>query len=105
MLYDCISLLVSPSMSMLNVLISSFRQGGKTYINVPNPRYLGPAVSLGAIHVASIQDIVTEIFAFKGNKLSDVANNKENKASEYLTYATPSSKKRYEHVIFANYIY
>lgn len=52
------------------------RPTDKTLLNLPSPRYLGEAMSPGAIYVASFHDNMAEILCFRGNMVNSI--NKEN---------------------------
>lgn len=39
----------------------------QAFLNIPSPRYLGPAHTDGAVYVASLQDNRSDVLVFKGN--------------------------------------
>ena len=73
----------------------SHRQGGKTALNISNPRYLGPALSDGAVYVGSTSDTTAEILCFRGNMASAIPEEKEN-VKMYTTPSTFKKKKKSE---------
>jgi len=49
-----------------------FSIGMKTFLNVVGAQYLGPALTPGAIYVASVTDESTDILCLKGNPKSAI---------------------------------
>ena len=47
-----------------------FRYGHKTFLTLPSPRYLGPALSEQAVYIGSSHDNTAEILVFKGNMVT-----------------------------------
>lgn len=50
----------------------------QTFLNIQNPRYLGPAFTTGAVYLASVQNGYTDILCFKGNLNIPDGEEKEN---------------------------
>lgn len=48
-------------------IFGNFSKGGKKFLNIVNPRYLGPALTPSAVYIASMKENDTEIICFKGN--------------------------------------
>ena len=46
--------------------------GMKTFLNVIGAQYVGPALTSGAIYVASVTDESTDILCLKGNPKSSI---------------------------------
>ena len=87
---------------MSNYLLFMFLQygslGHRSHVYLTTPRYLGPAMTAGAIYVASTQDDATHITCFRGNLAAHAADegSKENLAA----YAVPKTKSA-QHRCFA----
>ena len=60
-------------------------------LNLPCPRYLGPAPSPGAVYIAAIQEGATEILCYRGNMVGYSDSDRENEIPEY---ATPKKVKK-----------
>uniref|UniRef100_A0A4W3HT81 non-specific serine/threonine protein kinase n=1 Tax=Callorhinchus milii TaxID=7868 RepID=A0A4W3HT81_CALMI len=60
---------------------------GRAYLDIPNPRYLGPAISAGAIYLASSYQSKLRIICCKGNLVKEVSG-------ELLGGASRSPNKR-----------
>ena len=61
-------------------------------MNLVNPRYLGPALTPGAIYVASVQEGGVEVMCFKGNLSSpeDPASDDTSSEESDIAVFTPS---------------
>ena len=54
----------------VNEYFSSYSYGNKTFLTLPSPRYLGPALNDQAVYIGSSYDKTSEILVFKGKFLS-----------------------------------
>lgn len=74
------------SNDFVNSLLESCRSPARAYLEIPNPRYLGPAISSGAIYLASSYQDKLRVICCKGNLV---------KESGTEQHRVPSTSRRY----------
>lgn len=76
--------------------ILSFRCGSRTFINIFNPRYLGSAITPGAVYIGSSHDNKAEVICFRGNSFSaGRETNGTNGAETFPIYSSVSKRDKW----------
>lgn len=82
------------SAAALTALLSPVlsRTPARAYLEIPNPRYLGPAISSGAIYLASSYQDKLRIICCKGNLVKESGTDH---------HRGPSTSRRYRALLFS----
>lgn len=77
--------------SRANSHLELCRTPARAYLEIPNPRYLGPAISSGAIYLASSYQDKLRIICCKGNLVKESGTDH---------HRGPSTSRRYRTLVF-----